>query len=197
MAVIGFIGSELLGTAVARRAVAVGHQVVMSNSRDRAGLARAVRRLGSTARAARPGEAALVADLVVLAIPFNGFTRLPEEDLAGRIVLDACNYLPYRDGRELAIEEGRTSTSEVLAERLPHTRVVRGLNTIAAGQIGDDTTPARTPNRRALPIAGDDRAAKAVVPSSSISSASTWSTPGRLSKQAARDSIHERPGNQR
>lgn len=105
----------------------------------------------------------MVADLVVLAIPFRGFAMLPGEELAGRIVLDVCNYLPYRDGHEPDIEEGRVSTSEVLAGRLPFSRVIKGLNTISTGQVVVDATPAGTPNRRALPIAGDDRGAKGVV----------------------------------
>lgn len=160
MAVIGFIGSGLVGSAVARRALAAGHQVVMSNSRGAQSLARLVREFGPAARAATPGEAATVADLVVLAIPYGRFPRLPRDELTGRTVLDACNYLPYRDGRDPAIDEGRTSTTEVLAQRLPHSRIVKGLNTIAAGQVIADATPPGTPNRRALPIAGDDRTAK-------------------------------------
>lgn len=163
MAVIGFIGSGLVGSAVARRALAAGHQVVMSNSRGTRSLERLVREFGPAARAATPGEAATVADLVVLAIPYGRFPRLPRDELTGRIVLDACNYLPYRDGRDHAIDEGRTSTTEVLAQRLPYSRVVKGLNTISAGQIVADATPPGTPNRRAVPIAGDDPAAKQLV----------------------------------
>ena len=104
-----------------------------------------------------------MADLVVLAIPYGCFPRLPFDELTGRVVLDACNYLPYRDGRDHAIDEGRTSTAEVLAQRLPSSRIVKGLNTIAAGQIIGDATPPGTPNRRALPIVGDDRTAKELV----------------------------------
>ncbi|NEA31928.1 NAD(P)-binding domain-containing protein [Streptomyces sp. SID13031] len=163
MAVIGFIGSGLVGSAVARRALAAGHQVVMSNSRGTRSLARLVREFGPAARAATPGEAATVADLVVLAIPYGKFPRLPRDELTGRIVLDACNYLPYRDGRDRAIDEGRTSTAEVLAQRLPYSTIVKGLNTIAAGQILADATPPGTPNRRAIPIAGDDIIAKQIV----------------------------------
>ncbi|WP_020387758.1 NADPH-dependent F420 reductase [Kribbella catacumbae] len=140
MAVIGFIGSGLVGSAVARRALAAGHQVVMSNSRGTRSLQRLVREFGPAARAATPGEAATVADLVVLAIPYGRFPRLPRDELIGRIVLDACNYLPYRDGRDPAIDEGRTSTTEVLADLLPYTRVVKGLNTISAGQLLADAT---------------------------------------------------------
>lgn len=163
MAVIGFIGSGLLGSAVARRALVAGHQVVMSNSRGARSFARLVREIGPAARAALPGEAAMVADLVVLAIPYGRFPRLPRDELTGRVVIDACNYLPYRDGRDRAIDEGRTSTTEVLAQHLPYSRIVKALNTIAAAQIITDATPPGTPNRRAVPIAGDDPTAKHLV----------------------------------
>ena len=135
----------------------------MSNSRGTRTLARLVRELGPAARAATPGAAATVADLVVLAIPYGHFPRLPKDELIGRVVIDACNYLPYRDGHDLAIDAGRTSTTEILADLLPYSRIVKALNTIAAGQITFDATPSGTPMRRALPIAGDDPAAKLLV----------------------------------
>lgn len=90
----------------------------------------------------------------------RSLARLHRDELTGRVVIDACNYLPYRDGRDRAIDEGRTSTTEVLAQHLPYSRIVKGLNTIAAGQIIAAATPPGTPNRRALPIAGDDPTAK-------------------------------------
>lgn len=163
MAIIGFIGSGLMGSAVARQAIAAGHQAVMSNLRGERRLVRLVRDLGPAARAATPSGAAAVADLVVLAIPYGNLPGLPIDALTGRLVVDACNYLPYRDGHDPAIDEGHCSSSEVLAQRLRHSTIVKALNTIAACQVGLDATPAGTPNRRALPLAGDEPAAKQLV----------------------------------
>lgn len=133
MAVIGFIGSGLLGTAVARRAVVAGHQVVMSNWPDKAELAQVVRRLGGSARRARPGEVALVADLVVLAIPFHGLVGCRVRSWLGGSCLMPATTCRTGMGETPEIEEGRASTSEVLAERLPYSRVVKGSTRLRPG----------------------------------------------------------------
>jgi predicted dinucleotide-binding enzyme len=51
----------------------------------------------------------------------------------------------------------------MLASRLTTSKLVKAFNTIIAGLIIEQATPAGTPHRRALPIAGDDTAAKRVV----------------------------------
>jgi predicted dinucleotide-binding enzyme len=151
MAVIGFIGSGHVGQAVARRAVAAGHSVLMSNSRGPRSLAEPVRRLGALAAAATLVDAAQAADLVVLAIPFRAYGQVPVRPLAGKVVIDAGNYWPG---------DGRAFSSEVLAALLPASRVVKAFNTITAGQILTEAAPSGAANRRALPICGDDPGAK-------------------------------------
>jgi predicted dinucleotide-binding enzyme len=71
MATIGFIGSGNIGQAFAQRAIAVGHNVVMSNSRGPKTLARLVTALGQRVRAATVTAAAEAADIVVVAIPLQ------------------------------------------------------------------------------------------------------------------------------
>ena len=71
MATIGFIGSGNIGQAIAQRAIAVGHNVVMSNSRGPRTLAGLVSALGPRARAATATAAAEAADIVVVAIPLQ------------------------------------------------------------------------------------------------------------------------------
>ena len=160
MAVIGFIGSGHVGEAVARRAVAAGHSVIMSNSRGPGSLVEPLRRLGARASAATPAEAAHAADLVVMAIPFRAYGQMPAEPLAGKVVIDAGNYWAPGDGRAGDLDLGRAFSSEVLAALLPRSRVVKAFNTITAGQIITEATPSGAPNRRALPICGDDPGAK-------------------------------------
>lgn len=70
---LGLIGSGMIGTSVARLAVAAGLEVVLSNSRGPETLAGLAAELGGRARAATVAEAA-EADLVVAAIPFNTIT---------------------------------------------------------------------------------------------------------------------------
>jgi predicted dinucleotide-binding enzyme len=160
MTTIGFIGSGNIGQAVARRAIAVGHSVVMSNSRPPKTLARLVAALGPEARAATATAAGEAADLVVVAIPFSSFQQVPVQPLAGKIVIDAGNYYPPRDGHVAELDDGTTTSSEMLAAHLPTSKVVKAFNSIIASQIVEDATPPSAPHRRALPIAGDDAAAK-------------------------------------
>jgi predicted dinucleotide-binding enzyme len=163
MATIGFIGSGNIGQALARRAIAVGHSVVMSNSRSPETLAGLVAALGPPGRAATAAATGDAADIVVVAIPFRSFEDVPVQPLAGKIVVDAGNYYAPRDGHIAELDDGTTTSSEMLASHLPASKVVKAFNTIIAAQIVQHATPAGTLHRRALPIAGDDTSAKRVV----------------------------------
>ncbi len=163
MATIGFIGSGHVGQAIARRAIAAGHTVVMSNSRGPETLAGLVAAFGPRASAATATAASNAAEIVIVAIPFASFKQVPVDPLAGKVVIDTGNYYAPRDGHVAELDDGTTTSSEMLASRLPTSNVVKAFNTIMAAQIVEHATPAGTPHRRALPIAGDDAAAKRVV----------------------------------
>jgi predicted dinucleotide-binding enzyme len=163
MATIGLIGSGNIGQAIARQAVAHGHNVVLSNSRGPETLADIVAALGPLASAATAAEAGAEGDLVVVTVPFKAYTRIPAEPLGGKTVIDTNNYYFERDGHYPEIDSGRATVSGLLAAHLPDSRVVKAFNNIAAPAIGDDAAPAGTPGRRALPIAGDDAEAKKTV----------------------------------
>jgi predicted dinucleotide-binding enzyme len=163
MATIGFIGSGHVGQAIARRAIAAGHTVVMSNSRGPETLAGLVAAFGPRASAATATAASNAAEIVIVAIPFTSFKQVPVDPLAGKLVIDTGNYYAPRDGHVAELDDGTTTSSEMLASRLPTSNVVKAFNTIMAAQIVEHATPAGTPHRRALPIAGDDAAAKRLV----------------------------------
>ena len=163
MATIGFIGSGTIGSTVARLAVAAGHQVVLSNSRGPQTLVDLVADLGDGARAATAQEAASAGDLVVVSIPLKAYRAVPVTPLAGKVVIDTNNYYPERDGRIAELEDESTTTSELLAEHLPTSYVVKGFNNISARSLTELARPSGSPERSALTIAGDDTAAKAAV----------------------------------
>ena len=160
---IGLIGAGHIGSQVARAAIASGYDVVISNSRGPETLTGLVSELGSQARAGTTEEAAVTGDLVVVAIPLKAIGDVPAEPLAGKVVIDANNYYPRRDGNIAALDDDRMTSSELLQARLPGAHVVKAFNHIYARQITSDGTPPRTRNRRALAIAGDDPVAKARV----------------------------------
>ncbi|QGG42442.1 NADPH-dependent F420 reductase [Aeromicrobium yanjiei] len=163
MTTIGLIGSGLIGSQLARAATAHGHDVVLSNSRGPETLAGLVDELGPHARAATPAEAAAAGDLVVVTIPFHAIATVPVEPLAGRTVIDTTNYYPQRDGQVAGLDDESTTSSELLQDRLVGAHVVKAFNHISAAHLSEHATPAGTPDRRALAIAGDDADAKAAV----------------------------------
>ncbi|WP_026556220.1 NADPH-dependent F420 reductase [Arthrobacter sp. 35W] len=155
MTTIGIIGAGHIGSQVARKAVEAGYDVVISNSRGPETLADLVAELGPKARAATPAEAAASGDVAVVTVPLKSYRDIPVEPLAGKVVIDTNNYYWERDGRIPALDEGEATTSGLLQEHLPQSKVAKGFNHIAAAQITTDGTPAGTANRRALATASD------------------------------------------
>jgi predicted dinucleotide-binding enzyme len=163
MKTIGLIGAGHIGSQVARLGLAHGYNVVISNSRGPETLAALVAELGPGARAATPAEAAAAGDLVVVTVPLKNYRDVPVAPLAGKIVIDTNNYYPQRDGHIAELDNESTTTAELLQAHLPTSKVVKAFNHIYAAQLTTHGQPAGSKNRRALVIAGDDRAAKATV----------------------------------
>ena len=160
---IGLIGAGNIGGALARLAVDAGHEVVLSNSRGPETLEGLVASLGDRARAATPAEAASGSDVVVVTIPLKNYRQVPVDALADKVVIDTNNYYAQRDGQFPELDDASTTVSELLAAHLPKSRVVKAFNNIQAADLASQGQPAGTPGRRALPIAGDDAAAKQLV----------------------------------
>lgn len=160
---IGLIGSGNIGSTVARLAVAAGYNVVLSNSRGPETLASLVSELGAQARAATPAEAAAAGDIVVVTVPLRAYRSVPVEPLAGKIVIDTNNYYPDRDGRIAEIDNGTATVSGLLQQHLGTAKVVKAFNNIYYKHLESLPRPTGAAERSALPIAGDDAAAKAVV----------------------------------
>jgi 8-hydroxy-5-deazaflavin:NADPH oxidoreductase len=105
-------------------------------------------------------------DLVVVTIPEKNIPRLPKglfaEADAKVVVVDTGNYYPrQRDGRIEAIEAGLPE-SRWVEQRLERP-VIKAFNNIYARHLLERGKPAGTKGRIALPIAGDDARAKAVL----------------------------------
>ena len=163
MTTIGFIGSGHIGSTVARLAVDAGYDVVLSNSRGPETLRDLITELGDHARAATSEQAAAAGDLVVVTIPFKVIEQVPVAPLAGKTVIDTCNYYPARDGHFARLDDESTTTSELLAAHLPTSHVVKGFNNIYFKALATLGRPAGAADRSALLIAGDDESAKRTV----------------------------------
>ncbi|SDT22942.1 hypothetical protein SAMN04488543_3373 [Friedmanniella luteola] len=160
---LGIIGAGHIGSALARTATRHGWTVVISNSRGPATLTDLVAELGDAARAATAAEAAEASDLVVVTVPLRAIGDLPLAELAGRTLIDTNNYYPSRDGHVVALDQQRTTSSQLLADLVPTARVVKAFNHIGALAITGDATEPGTADRRALVVAGDDATARQQV----------------------------------
>ncbi|GLW07163.1 NADP oxidoreductase [Microtetraspora sp. NBRC 13810] len=161
MATLGLIGSGFIGGTLARIAVKAGLDVVLSNSRGPETLSGLVAELGPRARAGTPAQAAEAGDWVVVTVPLKAYREVPREGLAGKTVLDTNNYYPDRDGRFPELDAKETTSSELLQRHLEDAHVVKAFNNIYFEHLAALPRPAGAADRTALPIAGDDDAAKA------------------------------------
>ncbi|WP_392674741.1 NADPH-dependent F420 reductase [Streptomyces sp. LN785] len=161
---IGIIGAGNIGGTLTRRLSELGHDVSVANSRGPHTLADLA---SATGAHNVPVEAvARRAELVVVTIPQFRVPDLPAGIFDGAadelIVVDTGNYYPQqRDGRIDEIEDGMPE-SRWVETRLKRP-VIKAFNNIYAQHLSDNGLPAGTPGRIALPVAGDDRAARAIV----------------------------------
>lgn len=161
---IRILGRGKTGSTLARRFTETGHDVTLANSRGAESLEPLVAELGPRAHAAPDlATAAAQGDVVVLALPFFLYDRLPAEALAGRVLVDAMNHYSGRDGEVPELEDDSTTSSELLARHLPGARVVKAFNTMVSTQLGAGGRSAGDPGRLVVVIAGDDDGAKATV----------------------------------
>jgi predicted dinucleotide-binding enzyme len=161
---IGIIGAGNIGGTLTRRLRALGHEVSVANSRGPASLAGLAAETG--ARAVTVPEAARAGDVVIVTIPEKEIPHLPRDLFAQTprtvVVVDTGNYYPrQRDGRIEGIESGTTESRWV--EQQLGRPVVKAFNNIYAQHLMDLGRPKGTAGRIALPVAGDDAAAKSVV----------------------------------
>lgn len=161
---IGIIGTGQIGGTLTRRLTKLGHEVSVANSRGPASLSDLAKETGAKPVTVR--DAARAGEVVVVTIPEAKIRDLPRDLFAGVpegvVVIDTGNYYPReRDGRIAEIEAGLTE-SRWVANQLGRS-VVKTFNNIYAQHLLERGRPAGSPERIALPVAGDDVHAKEIV----------------------------------
>lgn len=161
---IGIVGAGNIGQALAGNLIALGHDVALANSRGPGTLDDLVERLGERAQAVTVEEAAAFGDVVVVTIPLGRVGELPADAFAGKVVIDTCNYYPERDGQIASLDDGTTTTSELVASQLPQATVIKAFNAIYFQHLADQGDATKAPgSRRGIPVAGDEPVAKQLV----------------------------------
>ena len=155
---IGIIGSGNIGGTFGTLWAKAGHPVLFS-SRHPESLKSLVETAGPLARAGTPAEAAAFGQAILVAVPYAALPGIGRElgpALSGKVVLDACNAVPARDG-DIAATAKEKGIGLLSAELLPGARVVRAFNTM--GYRVFQAQAHRAGDKLAVPIAGDDPAA--------------------------------------
>lgn len=152
---IGVIGSGHIGSTLAALWVKAGHSVMLS-SRHPEELKDLVEKLGPLARAGTVADAAGFGDVVFLAVPYRAYPELGQQvgaALRGKVVLDAGNAVPARDG-DIASEARENGIGVTSAKYFPGARIVRAFNTLGYRVLESQAN--RGGPRMAIPLAGDD-----------------------------------------
>jgi predicted dinucleotide-binding enzyme len=161
---IGIVGAGMIGGTLATLFTRAGHEVTLANSRGPETLADKIAELGPNAHAATAADAATFGELVAIAVPLKAYTALPPAPFAGKIVVDADNYYPQRDGQIAELDAKTATSTGLLARHLADARVLKAFNTIYFEHLRDrGRTDAPAAERYAIPVAGDDAEAKAVL----------------------------------
>jgi 8-hydroxy-5-deazaflavin:NADPH oxidoreductase len=160
---IGIIGAGHIGGTLTRRFAALGHDVLVANSRGPETLTDLAKETG--AKAVTIQEAARAGDVVVVTIPEKNIPTLPRDLFAKTpattVIIDTGNYYPQRDGLLQEIESG-TAESRWVANQLGRP-VIKTFNNIYAQHLLELGKPRGSAGRIALPVAGDDKRGKEIV----------------------------------
>ncbi|MEV0229223.1 NADPH-dependent F420 reductase [Nonomuraea sp. NPDC050786] len=160
IAILGGTGDQ--GKGLARRFALAGHQVLIgSRSAQRAQDAAAD--IGAGASGAENAVVAAQADIVIVAVPYEGHKALLESlraELAGKIVVDCVNPLGFDKQGAYALPVAEGSAAQQAAAVLTESRVVAAFHHVSAVLLMD---PAVEKVDLDVLVLGDDREATDTV----------------------------------
>jgi predicted dinucleotide-binding enzyme len=152
---IGVIGSGRHGGAVGTIFAKAGYKVMFS-SRHPEELKDLVASAGPNASAGTVQQAIAFGNVILLAVPYKALPEVGRENAAGlkgKIVLDACNPIPSRDG-DIVKEANANGVGETSVKYLPGARLVRAFNSFGARTFATEGHRAGEPI--GVPLASDD-----------------------------------------
>ena len=129
---VAIIGSGNVGSAVAKAAKEIGHEVTVADLEGTESLEKLKADLGVSTTTSNE-EAVGDADIVVLAVPF-GVVESVAGSISGqvgdKIVIDITN--PLKDDLS-GLQTDGTSGAELVQQQLPQAKVIKAFNTVFAG----------------------------------------------------------------
>jgi 8-hydroxy-5-deazaflavin:NADPH oxidoreductase len=158
---IGILGAGRIGGNAARLWSRAGHDVLISFTRDPDSLPARAAELGDHVGAANPAHAVGVADVVMLAVPWDAIDEALRQagELAGKVVIDATNQFGS------AAKPGPHQTvAQYNSARMPGARYVRAFNTLTSS-FQAEASGRPSSNRAVMFLCGDFPEAKRIVSS--------------------------------
>jgi predicted dinucleotide-binding enzyme len=160
---IGIIGAGNIGSALGALWIKAGHPVMYS-SRNPDELKDLVAQQGPLAHAGTVAQAIAYGQVLFIAVPYAALPQIGRDyaaQLKGKIMLDATNAVPTRDGDAITKEADTNGTGVTSQKYLAGTRLVRAFNITGAGVFTKQSN--RPDPKMAIPIAGDDAEAMRVA----------------------------------
>ena len=136
---IGIIGAGNIGASVGDLWVKAGHPVMFA-TRDPDELKDLVAKLGPLAHAGTVAQAIAYGDALFIAVPYAALPQIGadyKDALKGKIMLDATNAVPTRDGEAITKEADTNGIGVTSQKYLAGTRLVRdaGFDPVLAGGL--------------------------------------------------------------
>ncbi len=160
--IFGGTGDE--GRGLARRFAMAGHRVIIgSRSTERATAAAAACGRGLGVTGAENADAADQADIVIVAVPWEGHGELLAAlagGLSGKIVVDCVNPLGFDAHGAYALQVREGSAAQQAAALLPQSRVVGAFHHVSSVLLLD---PEVAEVNMDVLVLGDDREATSLV----------------------------------
>jgi 8-hydroxy-5-deazaflavin:NADPH oxidoreductase len=155
---IGIVGAGRIGGNCATQFAKGGHEAMLSG-RDASKLEPLAAEIGDAASVGTPAEAAEFGEVVVFAVPWDGFDdAVAAGSLDGKIVIDTTNQY----GSSEMPADGETGASFFHAARVPGARYTKSFNTLTSAFQGEAAFRPE-PERVVQWVCGDDQEAKNVV----------------------------------
>lgn len=159
---IAVIGTGSVGSALGPRFAAIGYTVVYgSRTPQREDVQALVAATSNGATATTPSNAAQMADIVLLAVPWSVAENvlISLGDLSGKIIIDPVNPRVITE-EGLADYPTHVSNAERMQALAPRSRVVKAFSTFSADTMAD---PGLVNHPITIPLAGNDSEAKSIV----------------------------------
>lgn len=161
---IGIIGSGNIGGALGKHFAKAGHSVMFS-SRNPEQLRSLADAAGNNAQVGTVEEAAEFGEVLLLAYPFGKTPEVAKKmkDPANKIIIDANNYYPGRDGAQPGqeMQEKGLLESEWTASYFSGAEIVKAFNTIYAKTLETRAFDEKAP--LAIPFAASGQKGKSVI----------------------------------